>query len=139
MRSQRFILGMGLIILLVISGTAIGLDTTSRQISIEADRSVAALKRFADLRGQVLAADAAAHGFALSGDAGFAGEFRHAREAIASGFAALLAAIDDPAQRGLLEETSALVQRRLAVGDELIRAGESAAVSAGKTIAEGRG
>src|SRR5262245_61372461 len=141
MQSQRFILGMGLIILLVISGTSIGLDTRSRRVSVEADRIVAALRQFADLKVQARAAEAAARGFALTGDAGFADEFRQAREAIAPGFAALLGAIDEPAQRRLLEETSELVQRRLAIGDELIRlrsAGESAAGSAEKTDTEAR-
>jgi len=141
MLSQRFILGMGLTILLVISGTSIALDTKSRRDSYETDRTVATLKQFADLKVQVRAAEAAARGFALTGDDGFANEFQQAREAIAPEFAGLLGAIDDPAQRSLLEETSALVQRRLAIGDELIRsrgAREGAEVSAGKMVREDR-
>jgi PAS domain S-box-containing protein len=142
MLSQRSILGMGLTILLIISGTSIGLDTKSKRVSIKADRTVAVLKQFADLKEQVRAAEAAARGFALTGDPGLADEFRQARAAIAPGFATLLDAIDDPAQRSLLEETGALVQRRLAMADELIRlrsASESAAGAAGKMVTEARG
>jgi PAS domain S-box-containing protein len=141
MLSQRFILGIGLAILLVISATSIGLDTKSRQHSIETDRTVAVLKQLADLKAQVRTAEAAADGFAITGDPGFADEFRQARDTIAPDFAALIGAVDDPAHRQLLGETSALVQRHLAVGGELIRlrsASESAA-SAGKIVAEARG
>src|SRR5262245_503812 len=141
MLSQRLILAIGLAILLVISATSIGLDTKSRQHSIETDRTVAVLKQLADLKAQVRAADAAADGFALSGDPGFAEEFRQARGTIAPDFAALIDAVDDPAHRQLLGETSALVQRQLAVGDELIRLrrGSDGVASAGKMVAEARG
>ncbi|HEY0851489.1 MAG TPA: ATP-binding protein [Bradyrhizobium sp.] len=139
MLSQRFILGMGLTILLVISGTSIGLHTKSRRDSIETDRTVAVLKQYADLKVQVRAAEAATRGFALTGDVGFADEFRQAREAIAPGFAALLGAIDDPAQRSLLEQTNALVQRRLALSDEAIRLrSASQSAEASQKVAEAR-
>src|ERR1700754_2300243 len=131
MLSQRFILAIGLAILLVISGASILLDTKSRWDSVESDRTVAVLKQLADLKLQVRTAEGAARGFALTGDAGFAEEYRQARDAIAPAFAELLGAVGDPAHRQLLEETSTLVQRRLAVGDELIRyrsGSESAAV-----------
>ena len=125
----------------MISGASIGFDTKSRRDAVATDRTVAVLKQFADLKVLVRATESAARGFALTGDPGFADEFRQGREAIPSAFAALLRAIDDPAQRRLLEETSRLVERRLAISDELIRyrrASESAAVSAGKMVADDR-
>ena len=99
------------------------------------------LKQFADLKVQVRAAEEAARGFALTGDPGFADEFRQLREAIGPAFAALLRDTDDPAHRQLLEETATLVERRLAILDELIRhrsASESAGLAAGKLVADAR-
>ena len=141
MLSQRFILGIGLTILLVISGASIGLDARSRRDAIATDRTIGVLRQFSELKVAVRAAESAARGFALSADQGLADEFRQVREAIAPGFAALLRDTDDPAQRQLLEQTAGLVERRLAILDELIRyrsAGESAAISAARTVAEGR-
>ena len=142
MLSQRVILGMGLAILLVISGTSIGLDTKLRSMSIESDRTAAVLKQLADLKVDVRAAEAAARGYALTGDSGFSDEFQQSRAAIAPGFAALLGVTDDSAQRRLLEETSALMQRSLAASDELINsrgASGSAAESARMLGPEPRG
>lgn len=127
--------------LLIISGASIGLDTKSRRDAIATGRTIAVLKEFADLKVAFRAAEAAARGFALTGDGGFADEFRAAREAIAPGFATLLRAVDDPAAQRLLEETRLLVERRLAISDELIRYrsnSESAGVAAGKMVAEAR-
>ena len=99
------------------------------------------LKQFADLKVQVRAAEAAARGFALTGDRGFADEFRGLRDAIGPTFAALLRDTDDPAHHQLLEETATLVERRLTTLDELVRyrsASEGAALSAGKLVADAR-
>lgn len=126
----------------MVSGTSIGLDAKSRRDTVAPDQIVAVLKQFADLKVQVRAAEAASRGFALTGDNGFADEYRGTREAIGPAIAALLRDIDDPAQRQLLEETAGLLERRLAILDELVRhrsAGESAAMSAGKLEADARG
>ena len=142
MLSQRLILAIGLAILLVISATSIGLDTKSRQHSAETDRTLAVLKQLADLKVQVRTAESAARGFALTGDPSLAEEFRQTRDTLAPDFAALIAAIHDPTHRQLLEETSALVQRRIAVGNELVDlpgGSQSTAVVAGKMITDTRG
>jgi PAS domain S-box-containing protein len=136
--SQRFIVGIGLAILLVVSGTSIGLDAKSRRDTIATDQIVAVLKQFADLKVQVRAAEAAARGFALTGDNGFADEYRGTREAIGPAFTTLLRDIDDPAQRQLLKETAGLLERRLAILDELVRH-RSAAITAGKLETDVRG
>jgi PAS domain S-box-containing protein len=124
----------------MIGGISIGLDAKSRRDSFATDRTVAVLRQFAELKVQVRAAESAARGFALTGNPGFADEFRQLREAIPPAFTALLGALEDPAQRQLLEETSRLVEHRFAVSDELMRRSpsEGAGVAAGKMIAEAR-
>jgi signal transduction histidine kinase len=105
----------------VVSGTSIGLDTKSRRDTVATDQIVAVLKHFADLKVQVRAAEAAARGFALTGDNGFADEYRGTREAIGPAFTALLRDISDPEQHRLIEETAQLMEQRLAMLDELVR------------------
>jgi PAS domain S-box-containing protein len=125
----------------MIGGISIGLDAKSRRDSFATDRTVAVLRQFAELKVQVRAAESAARGFALTGNPGFADEFRQLREAIPPAFTALLDALEDPAQRQLLQETGRLVERRLVVSDELIRyrgSSESTGAAAGKLIAEAR-
>ncbi|MCP4616491.1 MAG: response regulator [Bradyrhizobium sp.] len=140
MLSQRFILAIGLAILLVISATSIGLDTKSRWDAIETDRTVTVLKQLSDLTAQIRTAESAARGFVLTGDPGLAEEFQHARDTVTADIAALLDTVRDPAQRQLLEETSALVRRRRALGEEMIRLrSENEGAAAGKLVAEARG
>ena len=142
MRSQRFILAIGLAILLVIGSTSILLDTRSRQQSLETDRTLAVLKQLADLRVRVGTAESAARDYALTGDPGVAEEYRQTRDALAPDFAALIAAINDPVHRRLLEETRELMQRRIEASNELVgRQGGSpgTAATAGRMIAETRG
>ena len=127
--------------LLVISGVSLWLDARSQREAVAAGRMIALLQRFADLKVAFRAAEAASRGFALTGEPGFADEFRAAREPIAPGFAALLGAIDDPAAQRLLEETRLLVEQRLAISDELIRYrsnSEGAAAGALQRVAEVR-
>ena len=79
-------------------------------------------------------AESAARGFALSGDQGFATEYRAASEAILPALDALIEAVkDNPTEKRLIEETKALVERQIAVNGELIRlrtAGDGAAIAA---------
>ncbi len=125
----------------MISGTSILLDSKSHRDATATDRTVSVLKQIADLKVLVRGAESAARGFALTGDQGFADEYRQAREAIGPAFAALLPEIDDAAQRRLLEEAGQLAKRRLAISDDLIAyrsANESAASTAEKLAAEAR-
>src|ERR1700754_4015250 len=93
--SQRFILGISLAILLVISGASVLLDTKSRHDATATERNISGLKQIADLKVLVRTAESAARGFALTGDRGLADEYSQAREAIGPAFAALLPTIDD--------------------------------------------
>jgi PAS domain S-box-containing protein len=140
MPSQRVTLGIGLAILLIISAASIGLDVKSRAESDSLDRTLAILKKVSDTRPLLRAAESAARGFALTGDAGFVDEYRNSKAAILSAFDDLIAAVkDNPSETQLLEETKALVARGVAISGELIRLktdGDSAGLSALMTTAE---
>ena len=142
MPSPRLILGTSLAILLVISGTSIGLEHKSQSDKAWVDHTVGVLKKIADMRLLIRRAESAARGFALIGDPNLAAEFHRSNDAIAPAFAELLAAIgDNPAQKRLLEETRTLVERRIAISDDLIRlkgAGDTAGIAALIARAQGR-
>jgi signal transduction histidine kinase/CHASE3 domain sensor protein len=142
MPSQRVTLGIGLAILLIISAASIGLDVKSRNDAGSLDRTLAVLKRASDTRPLLRAAESAARGFALTGDAGFVDEYRNSGAAILAGFNDLIAAAkDNPGETQLLEETKALVARQIEVSGELIRlqtAGDKAGVAALLANGEGR-
>jgi PAS domain S-box-containing protein len=140
--TRRLVLGTGLCILLVISGTSILLEQKWRTNADAFDHTVGTLKNLADLKVLVRNAEGAARGFALTGQDGFAAEFGQARDAIAPAFAELLkATAQNPEQNRLLREAQELAERRLAVSDELIRfrsSSESGGIAAGKIVADAR-
>jgi PAS domain S-box-containing protein len=86
--------------------------------------------------------ESAVRGFTLNGDPNLLNEYQESRDRIAPAFAGLTEAIGDhPAQTQLLKDTEALVARRLAVSNEVIRllaAGDTAALAKLRTKAEGR-
>jgi PAS domain S-box-containing protein len=134
MPSQRIILGIGLAILLVIGAASIGLDLTSRSDNASVERALGILAKISDMRPLLRRAESAARAFALSGEEEFAKEYREASDALLPALAALIEAVkDDPIQKQLIEETSALVERQVSVNGELIRRrimGDTAAVAA---------
>ena len=140
--SQRFILGIGLAILLIITGTSIGLDAKSRRDAASVDHSMTVLQEISALQLLIRRAESAARGFVLSGDPVFEREFREAGDGIAPAYAGLLAdARADPDQTRILAETKPIVERRIAVSADLIRlkaAGDAAGIAAVIEKAEGR-
>ena len=99
------------------------------------------LRQFSELKVFVNAAESAARGFALTGEQGFADDFRRAANEIPPAFATLLGATDDPAQRKLLEDTGRLAEQRLAIGNDLIRhrsSSDKADAGARDMVAEAR-
>jgi PAS domain S-box-containing protein len=142
MASQRFILGTGLAVLLIIAGASIGLDFRSRNDAAWVDHSVGVLRKFLDLRLLVRQTESAARGYALSNDPNFVSEYRDSRDRIAPALAELKNAIkDDPEQMSLLEGGEALIAQRLALSSEVIRlraAGDSAGLAALTAKSEGR-
>ncbi|MCC8951712.1 CHASE3 domain-containing protein, partial [Bradyrhizobium sp. Arg62] len=122
MASQRLILGSGLAILLVISAASIGLDVKSRSEIDSVDRTLSILKRISDARQLPRSVESAARGFALTGDASFADEFREQSAALTAAFDDLMAAVTSaPEEAQLITGTRVEVQRAIALGAELIR------------------
>ncbi|WP_166294850.1 CHASE3 domain-containing protein [Bradyrhizobium sp. 2S1] len=143
MASQRLILGSGLAILLVISAASIGLDVRSRSEIDSVERTLSVLKRISDARALPRSVESAARGFALTGDASFADEFREQSTALTAAFDGLMAAVKSaPDEAQLITGTRADVKRAIALGAELIRmrsagdtAGAAALISAGESRA----
>src|SRR6185312_5538524 len=114
MPSQRIILGIGLAILLVIGAASIRLDIQSRAGTASVDEALGVLSKISDLRPLLQRAESAARAFALSGDNQFVGEYREASAAIAPALATLTEVVkDSPAERRLIDETRALMERQL--------------------------
>jgi signal transduction histidine kinase/CHASE3 domain sensor protein len=142
MPSQPIILGTGLAILLAISAASIGLDVKSRSDVERVDHTLSLQKKYSDMRLLIRRTESASRGFALTHDANFVREFGEAHDRIVPAFAELKqASADDPAQTQLLQNTEALVARRLAVSREVTRlesAGDTAGMAALIARAEGR-
>jgi PAS domain S-box-containing protein len=142
MPSQRIILGIGLAILLLIGAASIGLDVKSRSDTAAVHHTLGVLTKISDLRLLIRESESAVRGFTLNGDPNLLNEYQESRDRIAPAFAGLTEAIGDhPAQTQLLKDTEALVARRLAVSNEVIRllaAGDTAALAKLRTKAEGR-
>ena len=134
MPSQRIILGIGLAILLVIGAASTGLDLTSRSDSASVDRALGILAKISDMRPTLRRAESAARAFALTGDQQFAQEFRDASGTILPAFAALIEAVkDSPTEKRLIEQAGALVERQIALHNEVVRlklAGDDASMAA---------
>lgn len=131
--SQRFVLGIGLAILLLISAASIGLDIKSRSEAAWVDHTLGVLQKLSNLRLLLTRAESAARGYVLNNDANLAREFDAVIGQIAPAVADLVEATkDNPLQTQLLENSQPLITRRLAVTSELVRlqaAGDSAGVS----------
>jgi signal transduction histidine kinase/CHASE3 domain sensor protein len=142
MPSQRIILGIGLVILLIISAASMGLDVKSRSDQARVDHTLGVLKKLSDIRLLLRRAESASRGFALTNDPNFVTEYRDSTDAIGPAYADLIDTTGDNAVRmRLLEDTKALITRRLAVSNELVRlkeAGDSTGIAALMARAEGR-
>ena len=142
MPSQRFTLGAGLAILLVITAASIGLDAKSRSDAAWVNHTLTVQKEIADLRSLVRGGESAVRGFALNGDPGLLNEFRETDAQIASAFASLAEATkDSPGQAQLIKETQGLVSQRLGISNDVLRllaAGDTAGLAALRNRAEGR-
>jgi len=92
------------------------------------------LKRISDMRSLLRGAESAARGFALTGDEGFANEYRDLSTTLRAAFDELVAAVEhNEGERRLLEEARADLVRGIDTGRELIRrraAGDSAGAAA---------
>ena len=142
MPSQRFTLGAGLAILLVITAASIGLDAKSRSDAAWVNHTLTAQKEISDLRSLVRGGESAVRGFALNGDTNLLNEFHETRTRIASAFAGLAEATKDaPAQAELIKETQSMVSQRLEISNDVLRmlaAGDTAGIAALRNRAEGR-
>lgn len=79
MRSQRFILGIGLAVLLVISAASISLDAKSRSDAAWVDHTLGVEKKLSDTLLLIRRAESAARGFVLTNDPHFVKEFGELR------------------------------------------------------------
>jgi signal transduction histidine kinase/CHASE3 domain sensor protein len=142
MPSQRFILGIGLAILLVISAASIGLDVKSRSDTAWVDHTLRVEKKISDVHLLIRRAESAARGFVLTDDPHFVKEFGDTSGRIAPAFADLKEATkDNPAQTRLLDDSEPLIARRLAVSGDIMRfhsTGDTAGMAALKARAQGR-
>jgi signal transduction histidine kinase/CHASE3 domain sensor protein len=142
MPSQRFILGIGLAILLVISAASIGLDVKSRSDTAWVDHTLRVEKKISDVHLLIRRAESAARGFVLTDDPHFVKEFGDTSGQIAPAFADLKEATkDNPAQTRLLDDSEPLIARRLAVSGDIMRfhsTGDAAGMAALKARAQGR-
>ncbi|MGO8909529.1 MAG: CHASE3 domain-containing protein [Bradyrhizobium sp.] len=142
MRSQRFILGIGLAVLLVISAASISLDAKSRSDAAWVDHTLGVEKKLSDTLLLIRRAESAARGFVLTNDPHFVKEFGESRDRIAPAFADLKeASKDNPTQTRLLEDSEPPIARRLTVSSEIIRlhtAGDEAGMAALRARAQGR-
>ncbi len=142
MPSQRVILGIGLAILLMISAASVGLDVKSRSDTAWINGTLEVLNKISEAQLLVRRAESAQRGFALTKDPNLADEFEDALRQVGPTFDGLKAAIrDGPEQTRLLEETEALVMRRLAVASEMMRliaADDTAAIAALRARGQGR-
>ena len=89
MPSQRYTLGAGLAILLVITAASIGLDAKSRSDAAWVNHTLRAQKEISDLRSLVRGGESAVRGFALNGDPNLLNEFHETHARVASAFAGL--------------------------------------------------
>ncbi len=142
MPSQRFTLGAGLAILLVITAASIGLDAKSRSDAAWVNHTLTVQKEISDLRSLVRGGESAVRGFALNGDPNLLNEFRENGTQIASAFASLAEATKDaPQQAQLIAETQSLVSQRLGISNDVLRllaTGDTAGTAALRNRAEGR-
>ena len=142
MASQRFILGIGLAILLAISAASIGLDVKSRSDAAWVDHTLGVLQKFSDLQLLIRRAESASRGYVLSNAPAYVREFNESRDRIEPALAELIETTkDDRVQTRLLQDSRQLIARRLEISGELIRlqtAGDSAGVAAMNARAEGR-
>jgi signal transduction histidine kinase/CHASE3 domain sensor protein/CheY-like chemotaxis protein len=142
MPSQRFTLGAGLAILLMITAASIGLDAKSRSDAAWVNHTLRVQKEISDLRSLVRGGESAVRGFALNGDPSLLNEFHETGARVASAFAGLAEATrDTPGQAQLIKETQSLVSQRLAISNDVLRmlaAGDTAGISALRNRAEGR-
>jgi PAS domain S-box-containing protein len=133
MPSQRIILGIGLAILLLIGAASIGLDIKARRDTAAVDHTLLVLRKISNMRPLLRGAESAARGFALTGDARFANEYRDVSNALQSAFDDLVVTVrNDAGEPQLLQETKADVARSIAVSGELIQlrsVGDSAGVA----------
>ena len=142
MASQRFVLGIGLAILLAISAASIGLDVKSRSDAAWVDHTLGVLQKFSDLQLLIRRAESASRGYVLSNAPVYVREFSESRDRIGPALADLIETTrDNPVQTRLLQDSRELIARRLEISGELVRlqaAGDSAAVAALNARAEGR-
>ena len=142
MLPQRFIPGVGLAVLLIISAASISLDIKTRSDAAWVAHTFEVLNKISDLRLLVRRAESAARAFALNGNSGFQNEFQQTRDRIGPAIAELKEKVrDNPAQMKLVETTEPVVARRLDVAADLMRlktAGDAAGVDALFARAEGR-
>jgi signal transduction histidine kinase/CHASE3 domain sensor protein len=142
MSSQRFILGIGLAVLLIVSAASITLEIKSRSDAASVDHTLSVLKKISDVRSLIRRAESAPRGFVITNDPNFVNEYRDSHDRIAPALAELMAMTsDNPAQTRLLESSKPLIARRLAVSDEVVRlhaAGDTAGMAALTARAEGR-
>src|SRR5262245_4366182 len=108
MRSQRTLLGIGLIALLLICGISFFLETKSRSDARWVNHSLQVLKKLADSRLLIRRAESSARGFALSGDPRLAEEYRGSLALIEPTFSDLIETTKDNSQQTRLLENTRL-------------------------------
>ncbi|MBX9651663.1 MAG: CHASE3 domain-containing protein [Xanthobacteraceae bacterium] len=138
---QRVILGIGLAVLLMMSAASVSLELKSRSDTALADHSINVLKQISDVRVLVHRAETSSGRFMLTPNAEIESLYRDVAGRVSAKMAELIEAVrDNPGQARLFEETRALIARRLAISDEMLRlrsAGDTAAVIATAARAEG--
>ncbi|WP_315720339.1 MULTISPECIES: CHASE3 domain-containing protein [unclassified Bradyrhizobium] len=119
---QRLALGLGLGTLLAIGAASTALDIKSRQDAAWVTSSLNILQRTSDLRLLLSEAEATSRGFALTGTEPFRAEFNAVNAKIPAAVADLQRAVaDSPMPAQLLNQTEALISRRLEIASDVIR------------------
>lgn len=139
---QRYILGIGIVILLGISAASIALDVKSRTDAAWVRHTLEALNKVADTRLSFRRAESAARAYLLTDDQYFLDEYRLALVRITPVFGELKEVVrDNPVQMQLLDSSEPIVARRFELTSESIRlhaAGDTAGMAAITAKAEGR-
>jgi PAS domain S-box-containing protein len=139
---QRFILGAGFAVLLVISAASMALDAKSRSDAAWINHTLEMSQSLTEMRLLFRGAESAARGYLLTGDEYFLKAYHQSLDHIAPALIVLKEAVkDNPVQLQLLASSEPLIARRFAISSESIllhAMGDSEGMAALTAKAEGR-
>jgi PAS domain S-box-containing protein len=142
MSVQRLILGVGLVVLAVMSAASIALDVKSRSEVEWINHTLEVSGKLANMRLLFRSTESAARGYLLTGDRYFETQYHQSLDAVAPAFSKLREAVkDNTGQQELIASTEPLAASRFAVTSEAMRlhaAGDAAGAVGPAIQANGR-